>query len=184
MFSADRSLGSHRWPVVRLVGGSQTEVVLLSTRFFALTTHWQQYVGRHCTVPCCGDDCPLCETHVSRGIFFLAVGCNSRLSILELGGQSSNQLEQHCKLLHGGMRVGHVLRLIRRGAKQPVHSEVVRHQDNCAEVAPLDLAAKCMALYKFPPPNPGEDLVAYSERCARMSKMRLDRLVEAAARRS
>jgi len=171
MFNADRTLGSNRWPVVRLVAGSQTEVVLLSSRFFALTTHWHQY-----TVPCPGDDCPLCEMLPARGLFYVAVACCSRVSILELASQSSAHFEQHCKLLHGGMRPGLVLRLTRRGAKSPVNSECIRVQDRCTEVPQLDLATKVMALYKFPPPNVGEELHQYSNRCSLIAKVRVDRI--------
>jgi len=179
MFEADRTLGANRWQVIRLVGGSTTEVVLLSSRFFALTTHWNGY-----TVPCCGDNCPLCELLPSRGLFYLACGCNSRISILELGSQSSSSLEQHCKLLHGGMRPGLVIRLSRRGAKKPVASEVLRFQERCSEVSMLDLATKVMAVYKFPPPNPGEELHDYSARCARCARVRLERIATGILKRS
>lgn len=173
MFNADRTLGSNRWPVVRLVAGSQTEIVLLSTRFFALTTHWCK-----CTVPCCGDDCRLCEVLPARGIFYVACMAVSRVSILELGSQSASYFEQHAKLLHGGMRPGQVFCLSRKGAKSPVRSEVLRLQENCAEVAQLELASHVMALYKFPCPNPGEDLFAYETRCRAIAKVRCDRNAE------
>lgn len=173
MFNADRSLGSNRWPVVRLGAGSRTEVTLLSTRFFALTTHWNK-----CTVPCCGDDCRLCEMLPSRGLFYVAVHCASRISILELGSQSASHFEQHAKLLGGGMRPGLVFQLARRGQKSPVASEIIREQEKCVEVAALELATRVMALYKFPCPNPGEDLVAYELRCRSVAKVRCDRAAE------
>ena len=173
MFSADRTLGANRWPVVRLVAGSQTEIVLLSTRFFALTTHWNKY-----TIPCCGDDCRLCEILPARGLFYVACLAQSRVSILELGSQSASYFEQHAKFAGGGMRVGLVFQMSRRGAKSPVRSEIIREQEKCSEVSQLDLAAHVMALYKFPPPNPGEDLHAYSDRSARVAKVRIDRIAE------
>lgn len=173
MFEADRTLGVHRWPVVRLRGGSVTEVVLLSTKFFALTTHWS-----NATFPCCGDDCPVCELLPSRGLFYVAVHCASRISILELGAQSASHFEQHAKLLHGGMKPGLVFSLTRHGAKHPVRSEVIRTQDKCLEVAPLELATRVMCLYKFPCPNPGEDLAAYERRCRTVAKVRCSRTAE------
>lgn len=178
MFNADRTLGSNRWPVVRLVGGSQTEVVLLSTRFFCLTTHWTTQ-----TFPCCGDDCRLCELIPARGLFYAAVLCQSRLSILELAAQSSSLFEQHAKFAHGGMRVGLVFKLTRGGAKKPVRSEVIREQEKCSEVSLLDLATHVMALYKFPCPNPGEDLAKYEVRCRAISKVRCDRQAEMICKR-
>lgn len=173
MFNADRTLGSNRWPVVRLRAGCCTEIVLLSTRFFALTTHWNK-----CTVPCCGDDCALCELLPGRGLFYVACMCNSRVSILELASQSASHFEQHAKLLHGGMVPGLVFSLARKGAKSPVFSEVIRQQGNCTEVSQLDLATHVMALFKFPLPNPGEDLFRYEERCRAIAKVRCDRAAE------
>lgn len=170
MFNADRTLGSNRWPVVRLVAGSSTEVVLLSTRFFALTTHWNK-----CTVPCCGDNCRLCEMLPARGLFYVAVMCVSRVSILELASQSASYFEQHAKLLHDGLRPGLVFQLKRRGAKSPVRSEVIRFQEKCSAVSQLELATRVMALYKFPCPNPGEDLAKYEVRCRAVAKVRCDR---------
>lgn len=184
MFTADRSLGANRWPVVRLVAGSQAEVVLLSSRFFALTVHWDPSPPIPHSVPCPGDDCPLCEMLTSRGLFYVAVGCNSRVSILELASQSSSLLEQHCKLLHGGMRPGLVLRLSRRGSRKPILSEALRFQEKCSEVSMLDLATKVMALFKFPPPNPGEELHNYSNRCSKIARVRIDRIATAMAKRS
>lgn len=171
MFTADRSLGSARWPVVRLVPGSKTEIVLLSPSFFEITTHWYK-----CTVVCPGEDCDLCELLPSRGLFYVACFCASRLSILELGSQSASHFEQHCKLLHRGMIAGQVVELHRRTAKSPVHSEVVRFQENAASVTTLTLAARVMALYKFPPPNPAENLERYEQRLREAAKLRNRRL--------
>lgn len=173
MFDADRTLGSSRWPVLRLVAGSKTEVVLLSTRFFCITTHWNK-----CTVPCCGDDCRLCEVLPARGLFYVAVMCSSRVSILELASQSASHFELHAKLLHGGLRAGLVVQLERRGAKSPVRSEGVRFQENCSEVSQLELAQRVMALYKFPCPNCGEDLATYEIRCRGIARVRCNRAAE------
>lgn len=159
MFEADRQMGAHRWPLVRLAAGSRTSVILLSERFFALTTHW---VGH--TVPCCGDGCPLCETLPARGVFYVAVFCASRVSLLELGAQSASHFEQHVKLLHGGMRPGHIVELSRRGAKSPVCSEVHGFKEKTISVLELDLAKHVMALFKFPPPGVDETLERYEVR--------------------
>lgn len=173
MFTADRALGVHRWPVVRLGANSVTEVVLLSSRFFALTTHWNK-----CTLPCCVEDCRLCEVLPSRGLFYVAAMCQSRVSIVELGSLSASHLEQHCKLLHSGMKPGLVVSLSRRGLKQPVRSEVLRTQPGCTEVSQLDLASKVMVLYKFPGPNPGEELLQYEERVRKIAKVRCERAAD------
>jgi hypothetical protein len=173
MFTADMSLGTYRWPLVRLGAGSRTEIVLLSQQFFQLTTHWHK-----CTVLCPGEDCPLCDLLPSRGLFYLAVICASRPSLLELGAQSAASLEQHCKLLHGGMKPGHVLSLFRRTAKSPVHSEVLRFQENASAVTTLTLAQRVLALYKFPPPNPNETLERYEGRIREAAKIRLQRVAQ------
>ena len=173
MFEADRTLGTHRWPVVRLGSGSRTEVVLLSPSFFCLTTHWL-----NTTFPCCGDDCPVCQLLPARGLFYVAVHCAGRISILELGSQSAASFEQHAKLLHGGMRAGLVFQLLRRGAKSPVHSEVIREQSGCSPIQTLDLARHVMVLFKFPCPNPGETIEQYEFRCRSVARIRCERAAE------
>lgn len=173
MFDADYTLGVNRWPLVKLRAGSRTEVTLLSRAFFCLTTHW---VGH--TMPCCGDYCRLCEYVPARGLFSVAVTCQSRLSIVELGSQSASMFEQHAKLLHGGMKPGLVFLLSRKSAKHPVSSEVLRYQEGCDEVFPLDLATHVMCVYKFPPSNPGDDLAAYEIRLRQIAKVRCDRAAD------
>jgi len=167
MFEADRSLGVNRWPVVRLTPGNSTECVLLSPRFFALTTHWTRF-----TIPCPGEDCALCELIPSRGLFYLAVKCLGSIRLLELGSLSASHLEQHCKLLHGGMKPGHVLSLSRRSAKSPVTSEVVRFQEGCQAVDHMTLIQRTMVLFKLPCPNPNETLESYEARIRGLCQVR------------
>lgn len=173
MFEADRSQGSHRWPVVRLGANSVAEVVLLSSRFFALTTHWNK-----CTLPCCGDGCRLCELLPARGLFYLAAMSNSRVSIVELGSLSASHLEQHVKLLHGGLQPGLVVQLSRRGQKQPVRSEVLRTVEGAREVELLELAQRVLVLYKLPGANSDEKMGAYEERIRGICKVRTDRAAD------
>lgn len=172
MFDADHTLSASRWPLVRLGARSETEVVLLSDRFFSITTHWNG-----CTVPCPGDGCLLCETSPRRGLFYLAVGCDSRRSLLELASQSANDFEQSAKLYGGGMTPGGVFALSRRSAKAPIRSVFVRRQEVREPVDILTLARHVMAVYKFPPPNPQEDIATYEKRCRSMAKVRTDRIV-------
>lgn len=167
MFNADRGTAGNRWPVVRLRAGCSTEVVLLSPAFFALTTHFDR-----CTVPCAVDDCALCPLLPARGLFYLAVMCNSRVSLLELGGLSASNFEQHAKLLHGGMRPGLVFALSRRGQKSPVHSECIREVPSVSPITTLDLANHVLALYKFPPANPHETIESYEARVRSMAQTR------------
>lgn len=167
MFEADRSLGIHRWQVVRLHRGSKVELVLCSEAFFPITTHW---VGR--TVPCCGDGCDLCELLPGRGLFFVAGVVMSRLSLLELGAQSASHFEQHVKLLHGGMRPGLVMELSRSTAKSPVRAEVIGFRENTSPISMLPLAAHVMALFHVPCPNPEETIEHYSVRCATLVRRR------------
>ena len=171
MFSNDQTRGSNRWHVIRLRTGSKTEVVNLSPAFFSMTTHW---IGH--TVPCCIDDCDLCELCPQRGLFYLAVFCMSRTMMLELGAQSSGHLEQHAKLLHGGLKAGQTITCSRRGQRQPVFSEVTGFHENTSAVSMIDLAVKVMAIYKLPCNNPGDDLETYSHRLANMVRIRNKRL--------
>jgi hypothetical protein len=167
MFTADRGTCGNRWPVVRLRAGCSTEITLLSREFFALTTHWHR-----CTVPCAVDECALCELLPSRGLFYCACVCQSRVSLLELGAMSSAHMEQHAKLLHGGMQPGQVFVLSRRGQKTPVHSEVERVQSGVSPIPLLSLAAHVLALYKFPPPNPSDSIEDYEVRIRLIAQKR------------
>ena len=167
MFTADQIAGVARWPLVRVSARGETRVTLLSDHFLPLTVHW---VGR--SVVCAGDGCELCTVLPARGLFYLAVMNNDRPSILELASLSSSLLEQHCKLLHRGMRPGLVVRLYRRQGNQPVGSEVVDELQGVERVGQIVLAARVLALYHFPGPNPAETLEAYGARIASMAKVR------------
>lgn len=167
MFTAERGTAGNRWPVVRLRAGCQTEIVLLSREFFALTTHWFR-----CTVPCSVDNCALCELLPARGLFYVACMCASRVSLLELGALSACHMEQHARLLHSGLRPGLVFCLSRRGQKSPVHTECIREQPGVSPVGLLDLAVHTLALYKFPPANPGDSLEQYEARVRTIAQKR------------
>lgn len=167
MFNADRNLGTHRWPVVRLRSGSKVEAILCSDAFFPLTTHWINH-----TVPCCGDGCDLCELLPGRGLFYVAAVVMSRVSLVELGAQSASHFEQHAKLLHGGMVPGLVLELSRSSPKQPVRTEGLRFQEKVSPIPMLSLASHVCALYRLPCPNPDEDLDRYSRRLQSLVRRR------------
>jgi hypothetical protein len=92
--------------------------------------------------------------------------------MLELGAQSSGHLEQNAKLFHGGIKPGQVITLSRRGARQPIFSEIVGFQANTSAVKTLDLAQKVMALYKLPCANPSDSLETYASRCAEIVRKR------------
>ena len=169
MFQANQNGGGSRWPLVRISAGSTCEVVLLGSKFLPLTVHW---VGR--SVPCCGDGCGLCAWLPGRGLFYLPVMCLGRASILELGSLSSSHLEQHCKLLHQGVRAGLVVGLSRRTAKAPIYAEVVDERPGVTEVGVLEFAPRVMALYQLPGPNVGESLDGYSARVAEITRRRIE----------
>lgn len=170
MFNRDSAAGVERWPLVRMVAGSETEVVVCGDTFLPLTTHW---VGK--TVVCAGDGCSLCDHVPARGLFYLPVVCASRASILELSAVSASHFEQHCKLLHGGIRPGLVVVLRRRGHKSPVHSEVVRTVKTACSVPLIRFVGYVMALYHFPGANPGEEFADYEARLRQMVLLRSDR---------
>ena len=174
MFEADSGRATRRWPVLRMTPGHRTEVRLLSDRFFPLTTHWIRNPAfpRGATVPCPGDDCLLCETLPARGLFYLAVGCNGGVYILELAAQSSSLLEQHLKLLHGGIKPGQNVVLTRASDKSPVRSECVSFKEGTRAVSLFDLAARVMALYRYPGPQPEEGFEAYEERMKTLCQRR------------
>lgn len=177
MFEAEQNLGAHRWHVIRLLPRTTTEVVILSERFFALTTHW---IGH--TVPCPGEDCALCDQVAARGMFYLAVAFGGRTMLLEMSSVSASHLEQHAKLLHGGLRPGLEVRCKRSAPKQPVHSEILGFREGAKSVPQIILAQRVLAIYKFPPANPNEDLGSYERRCRLMAVVRNRRLAADASK--
>lgn len=167
VFQAESQSGGSRWPLVRISVGGQTEVVTLASRFLPLSVHW---IGQ--SIVCPGSECDLCELLPIRGVFFLPVMCGGRTSILELASQSSAHLEMHCKLMHGGLRAGLVVRLTRRAAKHPVHSEVIDARTGVESVAELVFASRVAALFHLPPCNPEENLHVYEQRLQKMTRNR------------
>lgn len=167
MFEVDSGSRVNRWPLVRVAVGGETQVVLLSRRFLPLTVHW---TGT--SVVCPLEKCPLCCWLPMRGLYYAAVLCEARVSILEMGATSSAHLEQHLKLLHGGMVPGRQLLVKRRSKRSPLYVECVGQVDDVSEVSILDLAARVMALFHFPPPNPADTLESYQERLRAMAMVR------------
>lgn len=164
MFQPVSGNAGYRWHLVRMKAGSVAEVTLLSRSFFALGTH---FLG--VTIPCPGEKCDLCEILPVRGLFYLAAECEGMRSIVELGAVSANDLEQHLKLLHGGLRPGVVVELSRRTAKAPIRSEFVRCVEGAKEVDRLILCQRVMAVYKFPPCNPTDSIGEYEQRIRQMA---------------
>lgn len=159
MFNADSGNAGYRWQLVRLAAGRESEVTLLSREFFALTTHFVRV-----TLACAGDGCALCDVLPARGLFYLACMCQGRLSMLELGNFSANDLESHAKLLHGGLRPGLQFRLRRRTKRGAVFSEVIGELPGVEAVGRVLLAQRVLAMYKLPCCNPTESFERYEER--------------------
>lgn len=148
-----------RLTLCRVLAGHAIEVVLLSDRFVPLTTHWLEK-----SVVCAHDGCPLCSTVPQRGLFYAPVDHAGKVMLLELPSIAASHLEQHLKLLHGGMRPGCVLSLSRRGRKSPIYSECIGLRDTCSSPPLLFVLGAVMAIYQFPPPNPCEDVASYDAR--------------------
>lgn len=173
MFEADFGTKGNRWELVRVRPGCESELVLLSQEFFALTVHW---VGH--SVPCAGNGCVLCESLVARGLFYLGGVCQNRLAMIELGSESAMNLEQHLKLLNGGFVPGLRIRFLRRSAKAPVHGEVVGKVEVKGPITRRQLARRVLALYKFPCDNPDESEADYETRIARMARARNEQIAK------
>jgi hypothetical protein len=113
-------------------------------------------------------------------MFYVAVYWNSRVCLLELSAASASHFEQHCRLLHGGMRPGLEFNASRRTEKRPVYTEVTGFKEGTKKIELLDLAAHVMLLYKLPCPNPGEDITSYEQRIRLMTMIRNRRLADQA----
>lgn len=173
MFNADLGNAGYRWPVIRLRPHCESDVTLLSNEFFSLTTHFMRV-----TVCCAVDGCALCELLPTRGLFYLACLCQGRRSILELGAFSANDIEQHAKLLHGGLRPGLQFRLSRSTKKAAVRSEVLGEAPNCQAVDRLTLAQRVLAVYKLPCCNPEETIEVYERRIRGIVQRRNEHLAK------
>lgn len=174
MFSPSPSAGASRWKVVRVLNNCETEVVVVGSAFFCLTTHWIP-LGRGRSVLCPQDDCALCDVLPARGFFYLPCVWDARTAILELSSLASSHLEQHCKLLHGGIRPGLVLRLSRRGQKQPIRSEVVGFREGATSPSAELFASRVLAIYNYPPCNPSENMLDYEKRIRSAARTRAGR---------
>lgn len=171
MFEPAEFTGLQRWPVVQLRVGCKTEVTLLGGQFFSVGSHWVTQ-----TVLCCGDECALCELLPIRALYYLPVQWNGRVSLLELSTLAAANFEQHCKLFGEGMIPGVVLEISRRSQKSPMYSECVRTVPVKTSIDYFNLATHVMILYKFPCPNPTEELDAYEVRISNMARLRNKRL--------
>ena len=167
MFQADSSAGAARWPLVRVQAGGETRVILVHDRLLPLSVHWVQK-----SIVCPGDGCDLCTDLPVRGLFYLPVVCCNRVSLLELGAQAASHLEQHCKLLHAGLRPGLSIRLSRRTSKSPIYSEVLEFVDSTRAIDFMTFVSRVMALYHLPCANPEESFQDYSERLILIAKRR------------
>jgi len=168
MFQADQT-GMYRWPLVRVEVHGETEIVLLSQKFLPLTVHWSRR-----SMLCAGDNCALCSWLPARGLYYVACICSGRVSMLELASLSSSYLQQHCKLLHGGMRAGLKIRLSRSSRKAPVHGEVVGELSGVVAVEVSELAPRVMALYQMPGPNPDEAFEIWESRLCQLAQRRAE----------
>ena len=179
MFDSPDSAGVHRWPVLKLRAGSKCSGVLLGSRFLPLSSHW---VGR--TVPCPGENCRLCPILPVRGLYYLPISVEGRASILEMSPVASANLEQHARLLHSGLTVGQLVEFSRRGAKSPIHAEIVEQRVGVNEVPFLMFVSRVMSLYHLPAANPSESIEAYEKRLRAISLLRAEREYEQQMKRA
>lgn len=156
-----------RLTLVRVLPAHTVEVILLSDRFVPLTTHWIDK-----SVVCPRDECVLCSTVPQRGLFYVPVDHSGKMMLLELPAMAAAHLEQHLKLLHGGMAPGQVLHLTRRGKKSPIYSECIAVRPGCSAPPLLFVLGAVMAIYQYPPPNPGEDVASYDVRIHKLAVAR------------
>jgi hypothetical protein len=174
MFDSVPSLGPYRWPIVRVRPGATTEVILCGSKYLSLSTHFIP-VGRGRSVLCPCEDCALCDVLPARGFYYLPCVWDSKAAILELSSLASSHLEQHCKLLHGTLRAGLKVRLLRRSAQRPIHSEVIGEHSNVRIVDQTTFASRVLAVYNYPPCNPDEDMPDYERRIRAAAKIRSGR---------
>jgi hypothetical protein len=113
-----------------------------------------------------------------RGLWYLPVSVDGRPSILELSSVASANLEQHAKLLHGGLAAGQLVEFSRRGAKAPIHAEIVDQKEGVIEPPALLFASRVMALYHLPAANPTDTRERYEQRLRAISLLRAEQAYE------
>lgn len=163
-----------RWPVLKATPGHAHEVVLLSSAFLRLDTHFHKR-----TQICLGtDDCPVCQLLPSRAFYYLPAKwrANGRPVLLELSGSSASDLEQVAKLNGSGMVPGLVVSASRRGCKSPIRFDAVGTIEGVKAVPDLDWVTAVMAIYGFAAMRPAESLEAYRARLRASALARCERL--------
>lgn len=153
-----------RWPVLRVQPGHDVEVMLLSSDWLRLNTHFHKRTVL-CSESLC---CPLCPLLPSRPYWYLPVSAEPRKTfcLLELSPSASSSLEQTAKFANGAIMAGQNFRLWRRAKKKPIGCEWLGLSKGACTVSVSEWVSPLMAIYGLPILRPGETIEEYGGRVA------------------
>lgn len=138
----------------------RVEFQLLSSRVFSVPTHW---VGR--SVPCAGDDCPMCALRQPRELYFAGLRFERASAIFELPSSVAHAINMAWHDLGGDHAAGIVVLLSRAGGRAEWNLQECSRQNLLSpKVSQPQVAAAVAELYRLAKPAPAEDFVAWFER--------------------
>lgn len=136
------------------------EFQVLSSQVYEVPTHW---VGR--SVPCAGEDCPMCPIRQPRQMYFVGLRCDRASGVFEIPSSVAHAINVAWQQVGGSELAGVVLLARRVGARAEwIGSECRRSQLLSAKVHQQQVAAAVAELYKLQTPMLAETFVEWFER--------------------
>jgi hypothetical protein len=149
------------------------EFQVLSAAVYSVPTHW---IGR--SVPCAGDDCPMCVLRQPRQLYFAGLRFERQSSIFELPQSLERAIEQSWVKFGGDLPAGLVVAARRAGPRDEwTVTEGQRAPLSAPKIAPAQVAAAVAELYRLEKPMLAETFVEWFERVRSGQAVVLERSV-------
>ena len=133
---------------------------VLSPRCYSVPTHW---VGR--SVPCAGEDCPMCIVRCPRSLFFVGLQVAGRASVYEVPASIERIIRFAWQQSGGASCAGIVCSAERGGSREEWIAGASRRQQlESAGIAEVQVAGAVAELYRLQRPCVGENFVEWFER--------------------
>lgn len=138
----------------------KVEFQVLSSGVFSVPTHW---IGR--SVPCAGDDCPMCVMRQPRDLFFVGLRFERQCSIFEVPLSLERAITQAWAKFGGDLPAGLVVYARRSGPRDEWTAvEGQRCPLSAPKVAESQVAAAVAELYRLEKPMLAERFVEWFDR--------------------
>ena len=151
-----------KWPILRLDPRVSREAIITNRKFLMVGTHFVKQ-----TYLCAGnDDCALCSVCLPRSLWYCSAISphGGKRGFLELSATSSAELEQACRFGGAPDLLGCHVRLVRKGVRKGVQSELLGVCDDVREVSDQEWISPLMFIFGLPPMRPFESVPHYVER--------------------